>query len=326
MSFPIERPRRLRRTETLRRLVREHHLTVNDLVQPLFIVPGHNHRKEISTLPGQYHLSVDQAVIEAKRIAELGVPAIILFGIPAHKDEAGSAAYDDNAGVQQAVRAIKQAAPGLLVITDVCLCEYTSHGHCGIIRNEDVANDETLKVLAETALSHARAGADIVAPSDMMDGRVRAIRDVLDANGFSHIPILSYAVKYASAYYGPFRIAVDSAPQFGDRRGYQMDPANSLEALREAELDLEEGADMIMVKPGLAYLDILSLIKRTFNRPTAAYQVSGEYAMIEAAAEKGWIDRKRVILESLIAFKRAGADFILTYYATEVAAWLKEQA
>ena len=326
MSFPIERPRRLRRTETLRRLVREHHLTVNDLVQPLFIVPGHNVRKEISTLPGQYHLSVDQAVIEAKRIAELGVPAIILFGIPAHKDEAGSAAYDDNAGVQQAVRAIKQAAPGLLVITDVCLCEYTSHGHCGIIRNEDVANDETLKVLAETALSHARAGADIVAPSDMMDGRVRAIRDVLDANGFSHIPILSYAVKYASAYYGPFRIAVDSAPQFGDRRGYQMDPANSLEALREAELDLEEGADMIMVKPGLAYLDILSLIKRTFNRPTAAYQVSGEYAMIEAAAEKGWIDRKRVILESLIAFKRAGADFILTYYATEVAAWLKEQA
>ena len=325
MSFPTERPRRLRRTETIRRLVREHHLTVNDLVQPLFIVPGTNVRKEISSLPGQFHLSVDQAVTEAKRIAAVGIPAIILFGIPSYKDETGSAACDDNAEVQQAVRAIKQATPELLVITDVCLCEYTSHGHCGVIEHDEVANDETLKLLAKTALSHARAGADIVAPSDMMDGRVRAIREALDANGFSHIPILSYAVKYASAYYGPFRIAVDSAPQFGDRRGYQMDPANSLEALREAQLDLEEGADMIMVKPGLAYLDIVSLVKKSFNRPTAVYQVSGEYAMIEAAAEKGWIDRKRIILESLVAFKRAGADFILTYYATEVAAWLKEQ-
>ena len=325
MSFPTDRPRRLRRTETMRRLVREHHLTVNDLVQPLFVVPGTNIRKEISSMPGQFHLSVDQVIIEAKRISALGVPAIILFGIPSHKDEVGSAAYDDQAEVQQAVRAIKQAAPDLLIITDVCLCEYTNHGHCGVIEHEDVANDETLKLLSQTALSHARAGADIVAPSDMMDGRVRAIRETLDANGYSHIPILAYAVKYASAYYGPFRIAVDSAPQFGDRRGYQMDPANSLEALREAELDLQEGADIIMVKPGLAYLDIVSLVKRTFNRTTAVYQVSGEYAMIEAAAEKNWIDRRRVVLESLLAFKRAGADFILTYYATEVAQWLKEQ-
>ena len=324
MSFPTDRPRRLRRTETLRRLVREHHLTVDDLVQPLFIVPGEQIKREISSLPGQYHLSVDQAVIEARRIAGLGVPAIILFGIPSNKDERGSAAYDDQAEVQTAVRAIKQAVPDLLVITDVCLCEYTSHGHCGVIEHGDVANDPTLELLAQTALSHARAGADIVAPSDMMDGRVRAIREVLDANGYSHIPILSYAVKYASAYYGPFRIAVDSAPRFGDRRGYQMDPANAREALREAQLDIEEGADMIMVKPGLAYLDILSLVKQKFNRPTAVYQVSGEYAMIEAAAEKGWIDRRRIVLESLTAFKRAGADFILTYYAAEVAEWLRQ--
>ncbi len=324
MSFPTDRPRRLRRTETLRRLVREHQLTVNDLVQPLFIVPGANVRSEISSLPGQYHLSVDEAAKEAKRIAVLGVPAVILFGIPSHKDDLGSGAYDDNGEVQQAVRAIKQAAPELLVITDVCLCEYTSHGHCGVIEHDEVANDETLKLLAETALSHARAGADIVAPSDMMDGRVKAIREALDANGFTHISILSYAVKYASAYYGPFRIAVNSAPQFGDRHGYQMDPANALEALREAELDIEEGADMIMVKPGIAYLDIVAMVKQRFHRPTAAYQVSGEYAMIEAASEKGWIDRKRIVLETLTSFKRAGADFILTYYASEVAAWLRE--
>ncbi len=324
MSFPTDRPRRLRRTETMRRLVREHQLSVNDLVQPLFIVPGTSVRSGISSLPGQYHLSVDQAVLEAKRIAELGVPAVILFGIPAYKDDIGSGAYDDNGEVQQAVRAIKQAVPELLVITDVCLCEYTRHGHCGVIEHEEVANDETLTLLAQTALSHARAGADIVAPSDMMDGRVRAIREILDTNEYTHVPILSYAVKYASAYYGPFRIAVNSAPQFGDRRGYQMDPANALEALREAELDLEEGADMIMVKPGIAYLDIVAMVKQKFNRPTAVYQVSGEYAMIEAASEKGWIDRKRVILESLTAFKRAGADFILTYYASEAAAWIRE--
>jgi porphobilinogen synthase len=296
---------------------------VDDLVQPLFVVPGNGVRKEISSLPGQYHLSVDRAAEEAKRIADLGVPGIILFGLPQSKDEIGSSAYDDSGEVQRAVREIKQAAPELLVMTDVCLCEYTSHGHCGVISGQSVANDPTLDLLGKTAVSHARAGADVVAPSDMMDGRVRAIRAALDKQGFMETAILSYAVKYASAYYGPFRAAADSAPQFGDRRGYQMDPANVLEALREAELDLAEGADMIMVKPGIAYLDVLSLVKRTFNRVTAAYQVSGEYAMIEAAAQRGWIDRQRIILETLLAFKRAGADFILTYHASEVAGWLR---
>jgi len=319
MSFPTDRPRRLRRTETLRRLVREHHLTVDDLVQPLFIVPGEQIKREISSLPGQYHLSVDQAVIEARRIAGLGVPAIILFGIPSNKDERGSAAYDDQAEVQTAVRAIKQAVPDLLVITDVCLCEYTSHGHCGVIEHGDVANDPTLELLAQTALSHARAGADIVAPSDMMDGRVRAIREVLDANGYSHIPILSYAVKYASAYYGPFRIAVDSAPRFGDRRGYQMDPANAREALREAQLDIEEGADMIMVKPAMPYLDLICQARQRFDVPIAAYQVSGEYSMIMAAARNGWLDHDRAMLESLTSIRRAGAGVILTYFAKAAA-------
>ncbi|HEY3296483.1 MAG TPA: porphobilinogen synthase [bacterium] len=323
MSFPTDRPRRLRRTETLRRLVQETHLHADDLVQPLFVVPGEKVKTEISSMPGQYHLSVDQAAEEALRIRDAGVPGIILFGLPQYKDEIGSTAYDDNGEVQRAVRAIKHAAPDLLVMTDVCLCEYTSHGHCGVISHQTVANDPTLDLLGKTALSHARAGADIVAPSDMMDGRVRAIREALDSEGFDEIAILSYAVKYASAYYGPFRAAADSAPQFGDRRGYQMDPANVLEALREAELDLAEGADMIMVKPGIAYLDVLSLVKKTFNRVTAAYQVSGEYAMIEAAAQRGWIDRQRIILETLLSFKRAGADFILTYHASEVATWLK---
>jgi porphobilinogen synthase len=267
---------------------------------------------------------VDQAAAEAARLAGLGLPGVILFGIPAHKDETGSAAWDDQGEVQRAVRAIKEAAPELLVITDVCLCEYTSHGHCGVISGGEVDNDPTLDLLSRTALSHARAGADVVAPSDMMDGRVKAIRDGLDTAGFGETAILSYAVKYASAYYGPFREAAGSAPRFGDRRGYQMDPANAREALREVELDLAEGADMIMVKPGLAYLDVLSLVKRTFNRVTAAYQVSGEYAMIEAAARNGWIDRKRLILETLTCFKRAGADFILSYYAGEAAGWLRE--
>jgi porphobilinogen synthase len=322
MSFPTDRPRRLRRSETLRRLVRETHLHADDLVQPLFVVPGRKVRKEISSLPGQFHLSVDEAAAEALRVRDSGVPAVILFGVPEHKDAVGSSAYDSGAEVQRAIREIKKAAPGLLVITDVCLCEYTSHGHCGVIEHQDVANDPTLDILGKVAVSHAEAGADIVAPSDMMDGRVRAIRTALDASGFPDISILSYAVKYASGYYGPFREAVGSTPQFGDRRGYQMDPANALEALREAELDLEEGADMLMVKPGVAYLDVLSLVKRTFNRVTAAYQVSGEYAMIEAAAQRDWIDRKRVILETLLSFKRAGADFILTYHASEVARWL----
>ncbi|MBK6911259.1 MAG: porphobilinogen synthase [bacterium] len=325
MSFPTDRPRRLRRTDTLRRLVRENYLSPSDLIQPLFVVPGSNIVNEISSLPGQWHWSVDRVVEAAARCVSAKVPGVILFGIPTYKDEVGSAAYDDNAEVQQAVRAIKHAYPDLLVITDVCLCEYTSHGHCGALHGHDVDNDATLALLARTAVSHARAGADIVAPSDMMDGRIGAIRKALDANGYEHIAILSYAVKYASAYYGPFRIAVDSAPQFGDRRGYQMDPANALEALREVELDLAEGADMIMVKPGIAYLDILHAVKQKYGRVTAAYQVSGEYAMIEAAAQRGWIDRKRIILESLLAFKRAGADFVLSYHAAEAAEWLNQE-
>lgn len=325
MSFPTDRPRRLRRTETLRRLVRENRLDPSDFIQPLFVVPGKNVKTEISSMPGQFHWSVDRVVEIAERCFNAGVPGVILFGVPTYKDELGCQAYNDHAEVQAAIRAIKKVVPDLLVITDVCLCEYTSHGHCGAIRDNEVDNDATLEMLAKTAVSHARAGADIVAPSDMMDGRVRAIRAALDENGFQHIPILSYAVKYASAYYGPFRVAVDSAPQFGDRRGYQMDHANAEEALREVELDLQEGADMIMVKPGIAYLDILKTVKDKYNRVTAAYQVSGEYAMIEAAAEKGWIDRKRVILESLLAFKRAGADFVLTYHAAEAAEWLKQE-
>ncbi|MBZ0263234.1 porphobilinogen synthase [bacterium] len=323
MSFPIERPRRLRRTQRLRDLVRETIVTPNDLVQPMFVVPGSGIKKEISSLKGQFHFSVDMAVEEAKDIAANGVPAIILFGIPSYRDATGSSAWDENGEVQQAVTAIKKAVPELLVITDVCLCEYTDHGHCGMIHEQQVNNDPTLELLARTAVSHAKAGADIVAPSDMMDGRVGAIRSALDANNFTDIPILSYAVKYASAYYGPFREAAGSAPQFGDRSGYQMDPANVLEAIREAELDIDEGADMLMVKPGMVYLDVLSKVKETFGRVTAVYHVSGEYAMIEAAAEKGWIDRKRLILETLLAFKRAGADFILTYHAKEAAGWLK---
>ncbi|MDP8241099.1 MAG: porphobilinogen synthase [Candidatus Hatepunaea meridiana] len=322
MSFPIERPRRLRRSEALRNLVRETHLNVYDLVQPLFVVPREDVRTEISSMPGQYHLSVDQVVKEAVRIHSLGLSAIILFGIPEGKDSQGSGAYAEDGIVQRAVQAIKNTVPDLLVITDVCLCEYTSHGHCGMIKDGEVDNDSTLELLAETAVSQARAGADIVAPSDMMDGRVEAIREALDANGFIDIAILSYAVKYASAYYGPFREAVDSAPQFGNRKGYQMDPANIQEALREVELDIEEGADIIMVKPGVAYLDVLASVKQAFSRVTASFQVSGEYAMIEAAARNGWIDRKAIIMETLTAFKRAGADFILTYYASEVAEWL----
>ncbi|MBK6765623.1 MAG: porphobilinogen synthase [bacterium] len=325
MSFPIERPRRLRRTENLRRLVSETRLSTSDFVQPLFVVPGNGVKNEISSLPGQFHWSVDRVVEPAQRCSQAGVPAVILFGIPSRKDEIGSAAYDDNGEVQLAIRAIKREVPELLVITDVCLCEYTSHGHCGAVCNSEVANDQTLELLARAAVSHARAGADIVAPSDMMDGRIGAIRQALDAEGFEQVAILSYAAKYASAFYGPFRIAVDSAPQFGDRRGYQMDPANAEEALREVELDLAEGADMVMIKPGIAYLDILQSVKQRFRRVTSAYHVSGEYAMIEAAAARGWVDRKRLVLESLLAFKRAGADFVLTYYAMEAAEWLNQE-
>lgn len=324
MSFPSDRPRRLRKTEGLRRLVRETRLQVDDLVQPLFVVPGKDIRNEINSMPGQYHLSVDQLTREAIRIFELNVPAVLLFGIPESKDTKGTQAYADDGIIQRAVRAIKESVPDLLVITDVCLCEYTSHGHCGLISNEDADNDSTLELLARTAVSQARAGADIVAPSDMMDGRVRAIRKALDSEGFIDIAILSYAVKYASSYYGPFREAADSAPRFGDRRGYQMDISNINEALREAKMDIEEGADMLMVKPGIAFLDVLAAVKQTFKRVTASYQVSGEYSMIEAAACNGWIDRRAVILETLTSFKRAGADFIITYFASEVAGWLKE--
>jgi porphobilinogen synthase len=326
MSFPINRPRRLRKNKAIRRLIRENRISVDDLVQPLFVVPGNNVKTDIGSLPGQYHLSVDQAAIEASRIADLGIPAIILFGIPEKKDDIGSEAYADNGIVQRAVKEIKKTAPDLLVITDVCLCEYTDHGHCGVIENNQVSNDPTLELLAKTAVSHTRVGADIVAPSDMMDGRVAAIRKALDDNGFTDIPILSYAVKYASAYYGPFRDAAGSAPQFGDRKGYQMDPANAHEAVREAKLDIDEGADIIMVKPGLAYLDILTTIKQKFGCVTAVYQVSGEYAMIEAAARMNLIDRKAIILETLLSFKRAGADFILTYHASEVAEWLRHSS
>lgn len=314
--------RRLRKNSTIRNLVRENSLSVNDLVQPLFVVPGKKVRHEISSLHSQYHLSVDEAVLKVKDIDQAGIPAVILFGIPSFKDAIGSSAWDPEGEVQTAIREIKKATPDLLVIADVCLCEYTNHGHCGNIKDNKVDNDSTLELLSRTALSYAEAGADIVAPSDMMDGRIGRIRKYLDEHGFQDVLILSYAVKYASGYYGPFREAADSAPAFGDRNSYQMDPANVLEALREVSLDLEEGADMILVKPGAPYLDVLYRVKEKFGCVTGAYQVSGEYAMIEAAAQKGWIDRKRVILETLLSFKRAGADFIITYYASEAAEWL----
>ncbi len=335
MPFPIDRPRRLRRSPTLRRMIQETTLNVSDLVQPLFVVEGSGIKRPISSLKNQSHLSPDMVAKEALRLQALGIPAVILFGIPNHKDGVGSSAWDDNGAIQQAIRLIKETAQDILVITDLCLCEYTDHGHCGklitlpavdpprLTDSRYVDNDATLNLLAKTALSQAKAGADIIAPSDMMDGRIGAIRQALDQNGFTDISILSYAVKYASSFYGPFRDAAGSAPSFGDRRGYQMDPPNRLEAIREAGLDLEEGADMIMVKPALPYLDVLYEVKQKFQRITAAYQVSGEYAMIEAAADQNLIDRERMIAESLISIKRAGADFILTYYASEVAEWLK---
>jgi porphobilinogen synthase len=313
----------LRQNELARRMVRETALSVDDLIYPLFVCPGKDVRKNIRSMPGCYQLSVDQIVRECREIAELGIPAILLFGIPERKDDIGSEAYADQGVVQQAVRAIKEARLQIMVITDVCLCEYTSHGHCGVIARGDVANDPTLDILAQEALSHARAGADIVAPSDMMDGRVAVIRRTLDENGFEHIPILSYAAKFASGFYGPFREAAESAPQFGDRRSYQMDPANAREALREISLDIEEGADIVMVKPALAYLDIIRQARDRYPVPIAAYNVSGEYAMIKAAAGNGWLDERRVVMESLTGIKRAGADLILTYHAKDVARWLK---
>ncbi len=315
----IHRPRRLRRTPEVRRLVQETRLSVEDLIYPLFVCPGEGVRREVSSMPGVYTLSIDQLIEEAHEVKRLGIPAIILFGIPERKDERGSEAYDDEGIVQRAIRALKREVPGLMVIADTCLCEYTSHGHCGLVRDGEVLNDPTLELLARTAVSQARAGADIIAPSNMMDGCVAAIRQALDEAGFAHIPIMSYAVKYASAFYGPFREAAQSAPQFGDRRGYQMDPPNAREALREAALDVEQGADILMVKPALPYLDIIRQVRERFWLPVAAYQVSGEYAMIKAAARLGWLDEERIVWETLIGIKRAGADMILTYFAKDVA-------
>jgi porphobilinogen synthase len=323
MSFPIHRPRRLRRTEALRGFVRETRLSVRSLIYPLFVCPGTQVKSEIKSMPGNYRWSIDLLVEECRSAYDLGIPAVILFGIPESKDETGTGAYDPNGIVQRAVRAVKKALPDLIVITDVCLDEYTSHGHCGLIKNGEIDNDSTLPLLAQTALTQVEAGADIVAPSDMMDGRVGEIRDELDAHGYTQIPILAYSAKYASAFYGPFREAADSAPKFGDRKSYQMDPANQREALREIALDLEEGADIIMVKPALPYLDIITLARQEFDVPIAAYQVSGEFSLIEAAARLGWIDRERMIMESLTSIGRAGADIILTYYAKEVAPLLR---
>jgi porphobilinogen synthase len=316
---PIQRPRRLRRTERVRALVRETRLTADRLVYPLFVVPGRGVRREISSLPGCYHLSADEAAREAREVEQLGLAGVLLFGLPEAKDATGSEGWADDGVVQEAVRAIRRQCPELLVVTDVCLCEYTSHGHCGVIEGEDVRNDPTLPLLARMALSHARAGAQVVAPSDMMDGRVGAIRRALDGDGLADVAILSYAAKYASAFYGPFREAADSAPQFGDRRSYQMDPANRREALREVRLDVEEGADMVMVKPALAYLDVIREVRDAVEVPVAAYNVSGEYAMVKAAAERGWIDEQRIMRETLTSIARAGADVIITYHAKDFA-------
>jgi porphobilinogen synthase len=323
MDETIDRLRRLRRTEALRRLVRETRLSPEGFVYPLFVVGGSGVRNAIASMPGQHQLSLDQLPAEAQELRALGIPAVLLFGIPSTKDEQGSGAYAADGIVQEAVRALKQADAELLVITDVCLCEYTSHGHCGVVKDGEVDNDATLPLLARTALSHAQAGADMVAPSAMMDGQVAAIRQALDESGFPHIPIMGYAAKYASAFYGPFREAAESAPQFGDRRGYQMDPPNAREALREIEADIAEGADIVMVKPALAYLDVLARARERFDLPLAAYNVSGEYAMIKAAAANGWLDERRVTLEVLTAIKRAGADIIITYHAKEAARWLQ---
>jgi len=323
MEFPAYRPRRLRKTDVLRRMVREAELSVDDLVYPMFVIHGSGVRNEISSMPGVFQLSVDEMLDrEIDEVVSLGVPAVILFGIPATKDDVGSGAYDPEGEVQRAIRRIKERAPDLVVITDVCMCEYTSHGHCGVIRDGDVDNDLTLELLAKEALTHAEAGADMVAPSDMMDGRVAAIRSTLDANGMSGVPIMSYAAKYASSYYGPFREAAESTPEFGDRRSYQMDPGNADEALREVALDIDEGADIVMVKPALAYMDIIRRVKDEFGYPVAAYNVSGEYSMVKAAAARDWIDERRIVLESLTGMKSAGADIVLTYHAKDVARWL----
>ncbi len=325
MLFPDYRPRRLRKNKVFRALIQETQLSPSHLVYPLFIVPGKNKREEITSMPGVFRVSVDQLEKEARECMALGINSVILFGLPEKKDAMGSGAHKKDGIIQTGIRELKRKASELLVITDVCLCEYTDHGHCGCIINKEVDNDATLEILAKTALSHAQAGADMVAPSDMMDGRVAEIRATLDENNFESIPIMSYSVKYASAFYGPFREAADCAPQFGDRRSYQMDPANSREALREATLDVDEGADILMVKPAVAYLDIITKLRDEFDLPIAAYHVSGEYAMIKAAAEKGWIDGDRVMEETLLSIKRAGADIIITYFAKDMAKILKQR-
>jgi porphobilinogen synthase len=323
MSFPTHRPRRLRRTEALRNVVRETRLSTAGFIYPMFVCPGNGVRNEISSMPGIHQQSVDKIVEECREVESLGIPGIILFGLPETKDARGTSSLHSDGVVQKAIGAIRKANLKLLVITDVCLCEYTDHGHCGVLEHGDVANDATLEILAEQALSHARAGADIVAPSDMMDGRVAAIRGKLDDHKFETIPILAYAAKYCSGFYGPFREAAQSAPQFGDRRSYQMDPGNAREALKEVALDLEEGADMVMVKPALPYLDIIRMVRDEFDVPVAAYNVSGEYSMVKAAVQKEWVEEKRVVLEILTGIQRAGADIILTYHAKDVARWLK---
>ena len=324
MQFPEYRARRLRKNENFRRLIRETILSVDDLVYPLFAVPGKNFKKPISSMPGQFQLSVDNIAKEAQKARDLGIPAVLLFGIPAKKDAMATGAFAKDGIIQQAIKRIKNEVPDILVITDVCLCEYTSHGHCGMLEKDTVLNDETLEVLVETALSQARAGADMVAPSAMMDGQIAAIREALDENAFEDIPVMAYAAKYASSFYGPFREAAESAPQFGDRKAYQMDPANADEAIREMSLDVGEGADIIMVKPALAYLDIICRAKQEFDLPVAAYNVSGEYSMIKAAAQLGWLDEEKAMLESLTAIKRAGADIIITYFAPQAAKLLNK--
>ena len=319
MAFPVTRLRRLRMSQYIRKMVQETRLVPENFIYPMFVCPGSGVKKEISSMPANYQWSVDLLVEEARSVKSLGVGGVILFGIPSVKDEKGSEGYDDHGVVQEAVRTLKREVPGLVVVTDVCLCEYTSHGHCGIVRGDEILNDPTLELLAKMALSHAKAGADIVAPSDMMDGRVMAIREILDKSGFENTPILSYAVKYASGFYGPFREAAESAPAFGDRRSHQMDPANAFEALREVELDIEEGADILMVKPAGPYLDVIRRVKERYLMPLAAYQVSGEYSALMAAAKLGWLDLPRVMMESLTGIRRAGADIILTYFAKEAA-------
>jgi porphobilinogen synthase len=325
MIESFRRLRRTRMTETLRSLVRETELSLNDFILPLFVVPGKNIRKEIASMPGVFQLSVDELVRECREVQALGISAVILFGIPEHKDEMGSDAYNEHGIIQTAVRVIKKEIPDLIIVTDVCLCEYTSHGHCGVIQGNEIMNDASIELLAQEALTHAQAGADIIAPSDMFDGRVKVIRDILDKNKFLNIPIMSYSAKYASGFYGPFREAAESTPKFGDRRSHQMDSANSDEALHEVEQDILEGADIVMIKPALSYLDIIRRVKDRFQMPTAAYNVSGEYSMIKAAGRNGWIDESRVMMEVLTSIKRAGADIILTYFAKEAAILLRKQ-